>query len=201
MKTALAPPRPPDPRGLALLDAATRGGRLDRGAALVLADLVEEDDQDRLAAAVRALARAEPVASLDPPPAPGPDGLAVRWCRGERSAHLSFRAGGPWLCGPDGRGRRRLTAVAGYVTYGEGRRVPPERRPGRVYFLLRWYAGGGDFPGPRHLPDLRPVYLDTPPWYPIGALAALAYEAAAAVLLGRLLGRRESPEGGVVVRA
>jgi hypothetical protein len=200
-RTTLAPPWAHDPRGLALYEAAVRGGRLDRGAALVLGDWLDEAGHDRLAAAVRALARVELVASLDPPPAPAtPDGLEVRWCRGARSAHLSFRAGGPWLPGPDGRRRRRLTAIAGYVTYGEGRRVPPERRPGRVYFVLRWYAGAGDWSG-RHLPDPRDVFLDTPAWFPIGELAKLGYEAATAVLLGRLLGRDEPPEGGVVVRA
>jgi hypothetical protein len=198
MKTTSAVPWARDPRGLALFEAATRGGRLDRGAALVLGDCLDEADHDRLAAAVRALARAGLAAAEDPPPAPtNPDGLAVRWHRGRNCAvWLSLRAGGAWLHGPDGRGRCRLLAGAGYVTYGEGWAVPAERRPGRVYFVLKWYG-----PGLRHLPDPRRVYLDTPPWYPIGELAALAFEAAAAVLVGRLLGRHGAPGDEVVVRA
>jgi hypothetical protein len=60
-RTTPAPPWAHDPRGLALYEAAVRGGRLDRAAAAVLADFLDEADRDRLATAVRALARAEPV--------------------------------------------------------------------------------------------------------------------------------------------
>jgi hypothetical protein len=203
MKAAPAPPWSLGPRGPALLEAAVRGGRLDRGTVLVLGDWLEENDRDRLAARVRSLARAGHQLGPGAPPAPpDPDGLEVRWRRGEWSAHLSFRAGAPWLPGPDGRGHRRLTSIAGYVTYGEGRRVPPERRPGRVYFVLRWYAGsGGIWSGLRHLPDPRRVYLDTPAWFPVGELAALAFDAAAAVLLARLLGRQGASGEAVVVTA
>jgi hypothetical protein len=54
---------------------------------------------------------------------------------------------------------------------------------------------------PAEPPDDRRLYLDVPHRTPLAALAALAFEACAAVLLARLLGRDEPPGGGVVVRA
>jgi hypothetical protein len=195
MKAASATPWAPGPRGPALLDAATRGGRLDRGAALVLADWLEENDQDRLAARVRALARADPEAE-GPPPA-GPDGLEVNWGPGHRGdVGLSLEAGRAWLPGPDGRARRRLGTWV-YLTAWGYAHAPPVPTPGHVCFRVSWQ----DRVWGRHLPGGPRLFLDVPRRLPKGALAAVAYEACAAALLARLLGAHGASGEAVVVRA
>jgi hypothetical protein len=214
-RTQPAPPWALGPRGLALLDAAVRGGRLDRGAALVLGDWLEENDRDRLAAEVRALAGVGLFAAGDwlsgpdrdqpangyGPPAAGPWGLSASWGWGLGPVvSLYVAAAVVWL--PARVGGREVLCREFWcdVNRGGAGRGPP----GRAGFALWW-----SYPlarcGLEAPPDDSRLYLDVPHDYPLDALAGVAYEAVAAVLLGRLLarllGRCESPEGEVIVRA
>jgi hypothetical protein len=72
------------------------------------------------------------------------------------------------------------------------------RLPGRVYYTLRLYARADDGPEGPYRPGGHAAYLEVPHRYPIAELAGLAYEATAAVLVGRLLGRDGASEGGIV---
>jgi hypothetical protein len=197
-----------DPHGPALYAAAVRGNRLAWGPALVFADWLDDHDLDQPAAALRALARAELVAVEEafegaPPPPAGPYGLSAAWSRGiHAKVWVSLRTLQPWLPGlVDGKGvpSRKLWADANYAGVGT-RRTPPRRLPGRVWLALHW-----SYPlnrlGGRHPYDDRCVYLDVPHKPPDAALAALAYEALAAVLAARLVGRDGAPEEPVIARA
>jgi hypothetical protein len=78
-----------------------------------------------------------------------------------------------------------------------GRHSLRRRRPGRVYLSLRLYGHPDGALDDEYRVDDQVLYLDVPHKTPLDALAGLAYEVGAAVLLGR----PEAPEGGVVVRA
>jgi hypothetical protein len=162
-------------------------GRLARDAALVFADWLDDRDQGPLAAAVRALARAELVAAEDWPPAPArPDGLAVTWAQGFHArVWLFVRTAVPWLPVVVDRVELRCCQIWVVLT-------------GRTHLYLRWHPH--DSPEPSLREDDQYLSLAVPPRYPLAALAGLAYEAWAAVLLARLLGHYEATEERVVVR-
>src|SRR5262249_19265500 len=127
---------------------------------------------------------------------PGP------WGWGRVKVRLSLRASRAWLPGRAGGREARSRELWAEVHYaGVGPRHTPRRRlPGRVWLALpgrrRWGRGSR---APR-VAEGRGWFLAVPPRLPAAALAAVAFEALAAALVARLVGRDAPAGGGVVAR-